>query len=82
MAGGVLARRSCQAAGLCLRPLNAELPQNLHARVDEKPAVDAEEEGQNTYVPDVAITESWDRPAGPVLGEGGARVMAAEPITL
>jgi len=59
--------------------LNAELPPDLHARVDERLAVDSEEEKRRTYVPDVAVTEAWDRPAGPVLGEGGARVTAAEP---
>jgi hypothetical protein len=59
--------------------LNAELPPDLHARVDERLAVDAEKETQRTYIPDVAITQPWDRPAGPVLGEGGVRVTAAEP---
>src|SRR5689334_21101692 len=59
--------------------LNAELPPGLQARVDERLAIDAEPEKPDTYVPDVAITEPWDRPAKPVLGEGGVAVVAAEP---
>ena len=59
--------------------LNAELPADLHARVDERLAIDAEEEKSRTYVPDVAVTEAWDRPARPVLGQEGASVTAAEP---
>src|SRR5437773_11473289 len=57
--------------------LNAELPPDLHARVDERLAVQADEEKPHTYLPDVAITEPWDRPAGPVLGEVGRTVAAA-----
>src|SRR5260221_8721225 len=62
--------------------LNAELPPDLHARVDERLAVDAEQENgkPGSYLPDVAITEPWDRPAGPVLGQGGMNAAAAEPI--
>ncbi len=62
--------------------LNAELPPGLHARVDERLAIDAEGERARTYVPDVAIAaiaESWVRSSGPVLGQGGAAVAAAEP---
>ena len=59
--------------------LNAELPPGLHARVDERLAIDAEGERARTYVPDVAVAESWDRPSGPVLGHGGVAVAAAEP---
>ena len=62
--------------------LNAELPPDLHARVDERLAVQADEEKPHTYLPDVAITEPWDRPAGPVLGEAGSTVAAAEPIVV
>jgi hypothetical protein len=62
--------------------LNAELPPGLHARVDERLAVDAEEEQTRTYLPDVAVTESWDRPAGPVLGQSGQVVVAAEPTVV
>ena len=62
--------------------LNAELPPGLHARVDERLAVDAEEEKARTYLPDVAVTESWDRPAGPVLGQSGQAVVAAEPTVV
>src|SRR5205085_3523039 len=54
----------------------------LQARVDERRAIDAEEEKARTYLPDVAVTEPWDRPAGPVLGQGGARVTAAEPTVV
>ena len=62
--------------------LNAELPPGLHARVDERLAVDAEEEKARTYLPDVAVTESLDRPAGPVLGQSGQTVVAAEPTVV
>lgn len=62
--------------------LNAELPPDLHARVDERVAIDAEEEKARTYVPDIAVTESWDRPAGPVLGQNGAKVSVAEPTVV
>lgn len=62
--------------------LNSELPAGLQARVDERLAIDAEEEKARTYLPDVSITESWDRPAGPVLGQGGQTVAAAEPTVV
>src|SRR5207249_11650062 len=62
--------------------LNAELPPDLHARVDERLAVQADEEKPHTYLPDVAIIQPWDRPAGPVLGEAGSTVAAAEPIVV
>jgi hypothetical protein len=60
--------------------LNGELPAGMVARVDERLAIDAEAEKAHSYLPDVAITEPWDRPAGPVLGQGGLGVIAAEPI--
>lgn len=62
--------------------LNAELPPDLQARVDERLAIDTEEEKPRTYVPGVAVTEPWDRPAGPVLGEAGLGAVAAEPIVV
>ena len=62
--------------------LNSELPRGLQARVDEKLAVAAEEEKPHEYLPDVAVTESWDRPAGPVLGQAGLAAIAAEPIVV
>src|SRR5439155_23065339 len=54
--------------------LNEELPAGLSARVDERLAIDAPDAKRRAYVPDVAISQSWDRPAGPVLGQGGAQV--------
>jgi hypothetical protein len=62
--------------------LNSELPPGLQARVDERLAVDAAEEKPRTYLPDVSISEPWDRPAGPVLGQGGQAVAAAEPTVV
>jgi hypothetical protein len=62
--------------------LNAELPPGLQARVDERLAVAADEEKPRTYLPDVAVTESWDRPTGPVLGAGGSRISVAEPVVV
>src|SRR5439155_14352196 len=62
--------------------LNDELPPGLQARVDERLAIDAEPDKQHTYLPDVAITEKWDRPAGPVLGIKGLAVSAAEPTVV
>jgi hypothetical protein len=59
--------------------LNAALPPGLQARVDERLAIDAEPEKPHAYRPEVAITEPWDRPVRPVLGEGGVAVTAAEP---
>ncbi len=61
--------------------LNAELPPGLQARVDERLAIDAGEEKARAYVPDVAVTESWDRPR-PVLGQGGQTVTVAEPTVV
>lgn len=62
--------------------LNGELPPGLSARVDERLAIDDETEKARHYLPDVAITESWDRPAGPALGLGGQTVTAAEPVVV
>jgi hypothetical protein len=58
--------------------LNAKLPPGLHARIDERLAIDAGEEKTHGYVPDVAITEPWDRAPQPVVAEGGIAV--AQPI--
>jgi Protein of unknown function (DUF4058) len=60
--------------------INAELPAGLQARVDERLAIEAEPDKPHTYLPDVAITEPWDRPAKPVLGEGGIAAAVAEPM--
>jgi len=60
--------------------LNVELPRGLTAAVDESLVIDVEEDKSRTYVPDVAISESWDNPHGPALGPGGAAVEAARPI--
>lgn len=62
--------------------LNGELPPGLQARVDERLAIASEEDQPRAYLPDVAVTESWDRPAGPVLGLGGQAVAAAEPVVV
>ncbi len=62
--------------------LNGELPSGLQARVDERIAIGGAEERPTHYLPDVAVTESWDRPAGPVLGQGGQRVNAANPTVI
>jgi hypothetical protein len=62
--------------------LNGELPPGLQARVDERLAIDAEDEKDRIYVPDIAVSEPWDRPAGPVLGQGGQAVAAAEPTVV
>ena len=59
--------------------LGAELPPGLHARVDERLAIDVGEDKPRQYLPDVALTEPWDRSAAPVLGLGGATMAAAEP---
>jgi hypothetical protein len=58
--------------------LNGKLPPGLQARIDERLAIDAEPEKPRAYLPDVAVTEPWDRPAKPVLGEG--TVATAEPV--
>lgn len=60
--------------------INGVLPSDLHARVDERLAIEMEEGKPRAYLPDVAITESWDRPARSVLGSGGVAVAVAEPI--
>ncbi|MBM3834343.1 MAG: DUF4058 family protein [Verrucomicrobia bacterium] len=60
--------------------LNGELPPDLNASVDERLVIDVEEEKPRTYLPDVAISESWDNPAGPAIGPGGAAVETAKPI--
>lgn len=62
--------------------INRELPPGLQARVDERLAIDAEEEKPRSYLPDLAISESWDRPPGPVLGAGGVALAAAEPTVV
>ncbi len=62
--------------------LNAELPGDLHARVRESLASDVDDERARAYLPDVAITETWDRPAGLVLGQGGIKVTAADPTVV
>ena len=62
--------------------LNGALPPGLSARVDERLAIDDETERARHYLPDVAITESWDRPAGPALGLGGQTIAAAEPTVV
>jgi hypothetical protein len=62
--------------------LNAELPAGLQARVDERFAIDADEEKARHDLPDIAVTESWTRPAGLVLGQGGQQVAAAEPTII
>jgi hypothetical protein len=59
--------------------LNAQLPPGLQARVDERLAIDPEPDRPHTYVPDVAITEPWDRPAKPVVGAHEGGVTVAEP---
>lgn len=60
--------------------LNGELPPDLTASVDERLAIDVEEEKPRTYLPGVAISEPWDNPVGPATGPGGAAVEAAKPI--
>jgi hypothetical protein len=59
--------------------LNTELPRGMQARVDE---CLAEEAQPRPYVPDIAMTESWDRPPRPVLGEAGQQVATAEPVVV
>jgi hypothetical protein len=60
--------------------LNGELPPDLTASVDERLVIDVEEERARAYLPDVAITEMWDKPSGPAIGPGGALVQTAKPI--
>jgi len=59
--------------------LGGELPPGLHARVDERLAIDVGEEKPREYLPDVALTEPWDQPTSPALGMAGATMKAAEP---
>jgi hypothetical protein len=61
--------------------LNNRLPEDLRARVDERLAIDAGEEKPRTYLPDIAVTESWDR-ARPVLGQTELPVAVAEPVVV
>jgi hypothetical protein len=62
--------------------LNSGLPPGLQARIDERLAIDTGEEKPPAYIPDVAVTESWDRPAGPVSGQTGLLGVAAEPTVV
>ena len=62
--------------------LNGELPADLSAGVDERLVIDVEEEEPRTYLPDVAISESWDNSVGPALGPAGVAVEAAQPIVV
>jgi hypothetical protein len=62
--------------------LNDRLPDELRARVDERLVIDIDEEKPQTYVPDVAITESWDRASRPVIGQRGLPVNVAEPVVV
>ncbi len=57
--------------------LNDQLPEGMHARIDERLAIshDEHEFDSSLYIPDVSITQSWDRPASPHL----AGVVVAEP---
>lgn len=59
--------------------ISGELPPGLHARVDERLAIDVGEQKPREYLPDVAVTESWDQPVGPTLGKAGGAVQTAEP---
>lgn len=59
--------------------LNGELPDELTAAVDERLKIDVDEEVPRNYLPDVAISESWDGSLGQPLGPGGVAVEAAEP---
>lgn len=60
--------------------LNGELPAGLRARVDERLSIDPGFGKARTYVPDLAITESWDNPPTEVLGPGGVAVETAQPV--
>ena len=62
--------------------LNGELPADLSAGVDERLVIDVEEEEPRTYLPDVAISESWENPVGPALVPAGVAVEAAKPIVV
>jgi len=54
--------------------LNDRLPADLRARVDERLAIDADEDKPHTYLPDVAITEPWDRAAQSSVARGRGRL--------
>jgi hypothetical protein len=63
--------------------LSGRLPSDLAASVDERRVSDLEEESPRAYVPDVAITESWDNPvapANPARGAGGTAVEALKTV--
>ncbi len=60
--------------------LQAQLPGDLRARVEENVSVEADDESRTAFKPDVRIVESSGRP---VLGDGGvavAEIVAADPI--
>lgn len=59
--------------------LNGALPKGLHARIDQRLAIsrDGFDLPPKVYVPDVAITQSWDRSGGK-FRSGGAAV--ADPV--
>ncbi|SKA95267.1 Protein of unknown function [Prosthecobacter debontii] len=59
--------------------LNDALPSGMHARIDERLAISDENLSAATrsYIPDVSITQSWDRPAASVAASG---VAVAEPV--
>jgi hypothetical protein len=59
--------------------LGGQLPPGLHARVDERLGISVGDEKRREYLPDVAITEPWDQPAGPGSSKGGFAVQVAEP---
>jgi len=60
--------------------LNDALPSGMHARIDERLAISDENlhAGARSYIPDVAITQGWDRPAWGTATAGSATV--AEPV--
>ena len=59
--------------------LNGELPGSLRARIDERLSIDFGIGKARTYIPDLAVTESWDNPPTDVLGPGGLAVEVAQP---
>src|SRR5437879_3213503 len=62
--------------------LNGELPADLTASIDERLVIDLEETKPRAYVPNEAISESWDNLRGPALGPDGAAIQAAQPIVV
>lgn len=60
--------------------LNGALPAGMHARIDERLAISDEnlQAAARSYIPDVAVTQSWDRPAWGS-STGGATAVA-EPV--